>query len=300
MTAASKRAFAPRDGIVYGPSHVHPMPQALGLTPVVQFAKPPHISRAGGGMPGAPFDVPAAPPRLTRHGALFLDFDGTLVPIAPRPQDVQVPDWVVPTLERLQIRLDGALAIVSGRPLAVLDALLWPLRLAAAGVHGVERRLANHTVWVHVAIVPEAARHAAQALAARHPGVLLEFKPGALAVHYRAVPAAAADCDRALAQALAGDEGWELMHGHCVSEVKPRRVSKAAAVRAFMAEAVFAGRVPVFVGDDATDETGIAVAQAHGGYGVKVGSGPSEARHRLADPEAVGRWLRASLEAADA
>jgi trehalose 6-phosphate phosphatase len=242
----------------------------------------------------------SAPPSLARRCALFLDFDGTLVPIAPRPQDVQVPDWVVPTLGRLQTHLDGALAIVSGRPLATLDGLLRPLRLPAAGVHGVERRLTNHRVRVHAAALPEAARRTAQALAAQHPGVLVEFKPGGLAVHYRAVPEAAAACDAALAQALDGADGWELMHGHCVSEVKQRRVSKAAVVRAFIAESVFAGRVPVFVGDDSTDETGIAVVQSQGGYGVKVGSGSSEAHHRLADPEAVGRWLRVSLDEADA
>ncbi len=241
----------------------------------------------------------AAPPHLPRRCALFLDFDGTLAPIAPRPQDVKVPEWVVPTLGRLQSQLQGALAIVSGRPLATLDSLLRPLRLPAAGVHGVERRLADRRVRVHAAVLPDAARRTAQALAAQHPGVLVEFKPGGLAVHYRAVPEAAAACDAALVQALAGVDGWELMHGHCVAEVKQRRVSKAAAVRAFLAEGVFAGRVPVFVGDDSTDETGIAVARALGGLGVKVGSGPSDAQHRLADPEAVGRWLRASLDEAD-
>lgn len=238
----------------------------------------------------------AAPPGLSRRSALFLDFDGTLAPIAPRPQDVKVPDWVVPTLGRLHTQLDGALVIVSGRPLATLDTLLRPLRLPAAGVHGVERRLTDHRVRVHAATLPDTARRAAQTLAAQYPGVLVEFKPGGLAVHYRAVPDAAAACDAALAQALVGADGWELMHGHCVCEVKQRRVSKAAVVRAFLAEGSFAGRVPVFVGDDSTDETGIAAVQALGGLGVKVGGGPSDALHRLADPEAVGRWLRASLD----
>lgn len=242
------------------------------------------------------FDSAAAPPPLSRDAALFLDFDGTLAPIAPRPQDVQVPSWVVPTLEALLQRQRGALAVVSGRPLAALDSLLRPLRLPAAGVHGVERRLTNHRIRVHAADPPDAVRRAARLLAVRHPGVLVEFKPGGLAVHYRAVPELGPACDHALAEALAGAAGWELMHGQCVTEVKQRRVSKAGVVHAFLAEPVFAGRTPVFVGDDVTDESGMLAVQERGGFGVKVGSGASHAHHRLADPDAVARWLRAAVE----
>ena len=242
----------------------------------------------------------ASPPPLGRRAALFLDLDGTLAPFAPRPQDVRLPSWVVPALQRLMQQLDGALAIVSGRPLAELDQLLRPLRLPAAGVHGIERRLADGRLRVHSAEPPPAVRRVAQALADRHPGLLLEPKPGGLALHYRAAPQLAARCLAELGRALRGAEDWELLQGHCVLEVKPRRVSKGTVVAAFMAEPAFAARLPVFVGDDTSDEDGIGAAQAAGGIGVKVGGGPSCARYRLAHPDAVKRWLGSSIDALEA
>lgn len=242
----------------------------------------------------------APPPRLPRLAALFLDLDGTLVPFAARPQDVRLPAWVLPALQRLAQQLEGALAIVSGRPLSELDRLLSPLRLPAAGVHGIERRLADGRVRVHSAEPPASVCHVAEALALRYPGLLLERKPGGLALHYRAQPDLAARCLADLGRAVRRVEAWELLHGHCVAEVKPRRVSKGAVVAAFMTEPAFAARVPAFIGDDISDEDGIAAAQAAGGIGVKVGAGASCARYRLAHPDAVRRWLESSIDALDA
>ncbi len=247
--------------------------------------------------PLAAHDVNAAPPALLSRMALFLDFDGTLVPLAPRPQDVQVPDWVGPTLARLQATLGGAVAVISGRPLAELDAFLYPLQLPAAGVHGVERRAGDGRMRVRSGVPPETVLSAARALAARYPSLLLETKPGALALHYRAAPALGEVCRDTLAQALDGQAGWQMLQGHCVVEIKPLQVSKGAAVAAFMAETAFAGRTPVYVGDDVTDEDGMRAAQAWGGLGVRVGEGESLAQHRLADPAAVGEWLCASADA---
>jgi trehalose 6-phosphate phosphatase len=246
-------------------------------------------------------DATTAPPLLDRRSALFLDLDGTLVPFELRPQDVRMPSWAVPVLQRLSQQFEAALAIVSGRPLAAIDDLTRPLRLPAAGVHGVERRLADGRIRIHKAEVPPAALQAAKALAAQHPSLLVEPKPGALALHYRAEPSLGPRCDAEMARALEGHEGWELLRGHCVAEVKARWVSKAGAVEAFMVEPGFAGRIPVFVGDDVTDEDGIAAVQATAdGFGVKVGPGPSGARYRLADPAAVRRWLQASADALEA
>ncbi len=135
----------------------------------------------------------------------------------------------------------------------------------------------------------------ARALAALHPGLLLESKPSGLTLHFRLSPGLGPLCREQLAQALADGSGaaleWELLDGHSVCELKLRSVSKGHAVRAFMNEPPFAGRLPVFVGDDVTDEDGIRAAQAAGGFGIRVGPGASDARFRLADTDAVAAWL---------
>jgi trehalose 6-phosphate phosphatase len=240
--------------------------------------------------------VTRLPPHLPMSASLFLDFDGTLVQLAPRPQDVSVADWVVPTLQSLMQKLEGALAIVSGRPLSAIDAFLNPLVLAGAGCHGVERRNSRGRIELHEAQPPAGVMSCAQALAACHSGLLLEAKPSGLALHFRASPELGAMCREQLAQALAESPraalAWELLDGHCVCELKQRAVSKGGAVRDCLTEAPFAGRLPVFVGDDVTDEDGIRAVQAAGGFGIRVGSGSSEARYRLTDTDAVAEWLR--------
>lgn len=227
--------------------------------------------------------------------ALFLDFDGTLAALAPRPDAVVVGPWLVPALRQLQPWLGGALALVSGRPIAQLDAFLAPLQLPAAGVHGVERRDASGRARVQAGSPPDDVVFCAERLAARHPALSLERKPSALALHYRAAPHLAGPCATALLAAVRPHPEWVALLGKCVVEIKPRRATKAQAVQDFLAAAPFAGRRPVFVGDDATDEDGFAAVQARGGWGVKVGAGPSGARFRLADTDAVRDWLLAAL-----
>jgi trehalose 6-phosphate phosphatase len=236
---------------------------------------------------------------LPAAAALFLDFDGTLAPIAPRPQDVCVPAWVRPVLHGLLAELGGAVAIVSGRPVAQLDAFLDPLRLACAGLHGAEWRAASGVLERFHQPPPRGVVDAAAALAARHPGLILETKASGLSLHFRARPELEVACRDALAAALAaapgGSSDWEWLRGHAVLELKPRAVSKGFAVQRLLATPPFAGRRPVFVGDDLTDEDGIRVAQAAGGFGVRVGPGATQARHRLPSTGAVGDWLAAAL-----
>jgi len=237
------------------------------------------------------------PPLLHARNALFLDFDGTLVAIAPRPQDVHVAPWVVPTLRRVQTALDGALAVLTGRPLDEIDAFLTPLQPAGAGVHGAQRRSPDGRLWAFDAEPPDSVVRAAHALARHHPDLMIETKPAAIVVHYRAAPGLATICRTTMAAALQGHDDWMLLSGHAVCEIKPRNLSKATALQALMDEPPFARRVPVVVGDDRTDEDAFVAALEAGGQAIKVGPGSTVARWRLDNPADVCRWLSASAEA---
>lgn len=229
---------------------------------------------------------------LTRSSALFLDFDGTLAELAPRPDAVVVPRSLGPLLARLHAHLGGALALVTGRTQADIEAFLGPWALPAAFEHGALRRTAQgHT---ERAPVPElgAALTAAHALAAQHPGLLVEHKQTAMALHFRLAPGLQALCTAAMEAAIAHDPGLQLLRGKAVVEVKSARVSKGLAIAAFMEEVPFRGRVPLFAGDDVTDEAGFEVVQRLGGTGIKVGEGPSCAALRVPDPLALRAWLQ--------
>ncbi|KAB8038518.1 trehalose-phosphatase [Janthinobacterium aquaticum] len=226
--------------------------------------------------------------------AIFLDFDGTLVDLAATPDGVRLQPGVREALSRLAAHHDGALAIVSGRPVDQIDAMLAPLVLPVAGVHGVERR--GFDGQLHVAptpdISPVLAR--AQSLAVLHPGLLVEHKRGAVALHYRLAPELEQLCVREMTAAVQACPGVLLLHGKMVLEAKPAASDKGGAIAAFMREAPFAGRVPVFAGDDTTDEAGFATVQQAGGTGVKVGAGASVAERRLDSPDALRAVLLAT------
>lgn len=241
--------------------------------------------------------MPSPPLLPGPDAALFLDFDGTLVAIAETPEAVEVPPGLVALLIELHDLLGGALAVVSGRQIDVLDRFLTPLRLPMAGEHGVQRRDAGGEMREQAPPDLAAVLQAANALAARHTGLLVERKHAAIALHYRQAPQLEALCLDTLAIAVGSDPGLELLHGKCVVEVKPAGVNKGIAIGAFLQEAPFAGRRPLFAGDDTTDESGFAVVQAHGGLGIKVGGGSSHAQARLASPRAVLAWLQAARDA---
>jgi len=231
------------------------------------------------------------PPPLGRDAALFLDFDGTLVGLAPTPEAIEVPPALVALLTDLGDQLDGALAVVSGRQIDAIDRFLAPLRLPVAGEHGVQRRDARGSMQEQRPpdLVP--ILDIANELARVHEGLLVERKHAAIALHYRLAPQLEAVCRDAMSRAVDGRPQLELMHGKFVFEVKPAGINKGIAIDAFMREAPFVGRTPVFAGDDTTDESGFAVVQPRGGIAVKVGSGPSLALHRLESPLAVYEWL---------
>jgi trehalose 6-phosphate phosphatase len=231
-------------------------------------------------------------PRLPdRDAALFLDFDGTLADLAPQPDAVRVHPEVPRLLTQLGVALDGAIAVVSGRPVAEIDEHLRPLRLCAAGVHGVERRGADGRLQRIAVDGLQQVAARIQALVQRHPALRMEIKPGAIALHYRQAPALEELCFATMAQALADTEGMALLHGKMVVEMKPQRASKGEAVRSFLDEAPFRRRRPWFFGDDVTDESGFDLVQALGGVAVKIGPGQTLAAHHLSDPAALRQWL---------
>lgn len=238
------------------------------------------------------------PPLLAAANALLLDFDGTLVALAPRPDGVRVDPGLPDLLQRLQYRLGGAFAIVTGRLLQDVEHRLAPLKFLGAGLHGAQLRLDPS----QPAPVPrdEQVEKIARELVERLrnlPQVLVEDKGGSVAVHFRQAPAAAAECRAVVAAAIRDIPALELLEGHCVVEARRRGSSKEAAVEALCAQAPLLGRLPVVLGDDRTDEDAFRAALRHGGFGVRVGPDPTQARYRLAGVEAVHAWLRASLEA---
>jgi trehalose 6-phosphate phosphatase len=231
---------------------------------------------------------------MTRRVGLFLDVDGTLLDLAPRPDQVVVPARTVQVLTRLQTVLDGALALVSGRPIRQLDALFAPLNLPCAGVHGSERRDCMgqmHYLAPHAASRLDHARALLARFVAAEPGLVLEDKRTSLAVHFRERPELAAVVEQQLEQAKSkiGD-GFRVQESVLVRELLPTIARKGDAVEAFLAEPAFAERMPVFIGDDVTDLNAFAAVERHGGRAIAVGTCVT-APWRLPAPSAVIEWL---------
>ncbi len=231
--------------------------------------------------------------------ALFLDVDGTLLEIASIPAAVRVPKRAIRVLASLHPRLDGAIALVTGRRIADLDALFAPLRLPAAGVHGAERRdAAGHATASDRGARLAPARRVLAAWQAAHTGTVLEDKGAALALHYRAAPEWEGEARRVVIEALAAvGPDFHLQEGKKVLEIKANAAGKGSAIEAFMDEAPFRGRCPVFIGDDLTDEDGFDAVNRLGGHSIAVGlDRPTRARWRLRDEQEVLSWLESGAE----
>lgn len=235
-------------------------------------------------------------PAFAQGWALFLDVDGTLLDIAHHPDAVTVSAALHDLLLSVYTLGDGAVALISGRSLADLDRLFGPLLYPAAGQHGLERRDAAGHVSCSIGAM-ERIHEAAQALASRarrNPGIVVEHKGLSLALHYRLAPDMREWAQLTMNALLVGlGPAFQLVEGKMVFELKPGGRDKGTAIADFMSEPPFAGRLPVFVGDDATDEDGFAVVNIAGGHSIKVGDGNSLARWRLADANSVRRWLEA-------
>jgi len=235
-------------------------------------------------------------PRYDRGWALFLDVDGTLLDFAGRPEAVVVPPSLSQDLQRIYRFNDGAVALVSGRHVSDLDRLFGPVRYPAAGQHGLERRDASGNTRIlddgALGILASASGLRDQMRGLQ--GVYVEHKGLTIAVHYRLAPhlrERVAEVTRSLLAEL-GNE-FKLIDGNMVFEICPRAKDKGVAISEFMREAPFVGRLPVFVGDDTTDEDGFALINRLNGLSMKVGTGVSVARWRVADPSSVREWLAA-------
>ena len=230
--------------------------------------------------------------------AVFLDYDGTLVEIAPTPEEARADPELLLLLELLQERLDGALAIVTGRPVDDIDALLHPLRLTVAALHGlaVRRRDGSTMVAPVATALLDPVRDAFSAFADDHSGTRVEDKGLSVALHYRGAPSAGAAAEALAQRLVAAAEGvLRLQRGKMVVELLPAGTDKGRAITVLMGEPPFHARRPVFVGDDVTDEAGFSAVNEQGGMSVRVGHGPSAARFQLRNVGALRDWLRQGL-----
>lgn len=241
-------------------------------------------------------EATGALPEPAPNWALFLDIDGTILDIAPTPDAVMVPPDLPPALQEVANVLGGALALVSGRSVPWIDRVFAPLRLPTAGQHGAELRLSAGAPVRAVAAPDDLnpIRRRIDGAIKDWPGVVLEPKTFGIGVHFRMAPDRAGEV-RQLLEEIAADAGgrYELLPGKMLIELKPAGPTKGRVVAAFMATAPFAGRVPVFIGDDRTDEDGFKEVLARGGHAVQVGPGLSTVASCFASNPAVLRsWLK--------
>lgn len=225
--------------------------------------------------------------------AIFLDFDGTLAAIEEHPDAVSVPPATLKTLTELDQATGGAIAIITGRPIIGIDYFLKPLRLPIAGVHGLERRGADGT-YSNAPINQQALDAVADSLTPfvkSQPHLWLEAKRGSIALHFRQRPDLAQECADKVAQAIAAYPSLHVLPGKMVFEIKAGTSSKADAIAAFMREAPFVGRRPLFAGDDVTDEQAFPLITRLNGISIKIGAGETRATHRSADPATFAQWL---------
>lgn len=249
-------------------------------------------------------DVAAPEPPLgpdLRHCALLLDIDGTILDIAPSPAQVWVPTELRRTLTRLVDLTQGAVALVSGRSINDIDLVFSPLQLATIGVHGAEMRVrADAEIQSRIAPLSKTLKRRLATIAELGPGILVEDKGYSLALHYRLAPQTGpaildavnkicSDASRALV---------EVLPGKLVVDVKPAAINKGNAVSELMQFAPFAGRCPIFIGDDTTDLPVFDVIPKFGGRAYSVGGIAADVAGHFDRPESVRSWLARIAESA--
>jgi trehalose 6-phosphate phosphatase len=237
-------------------------------------------------------------PPVSENTALFLDIDGTLLDLARTPDRVKVPRDLLKALEQLSHALSGAFAFVSGRSLESVDKLFSPFKPAAIGAHGGEIRGLDGQV-ARSSALPDSIREVFTGLAENIPGLLLEDKKCALALHYRLAPEARPVLTSAMEKhaRLFESEKIHILHGKAVIEARPLGVDKGTAVTALARQKPFAGRTILFGGDDTTDLDVFRILPNLGGRGFSVGQHFPGAEHVFESPRAVRQWLTRTAQA---
>jgi trehalose 6-phosphate phosphatase len=205
--------------------------------------------------------------------AVFLDIDGTLLDLAPTPDSIVVPETLPGNIDRLSRKFNGALALVTGRALLYADELFKPFHFPIAGLHGAEiRDVDGRELFVAPSPEFQSLKHALMREAENMPGVLIEDKGAAVGAHYRLAPQFEQQLEQRMKDyAHAAGPDWALQIGKFVFEIRPSRASKGDALERFLSEQPFLDRLPLAIGDDLTDESMFAVANARGGHSIRVG-----------------------------
>ncbi|MEX2123781.1 MAG: trehalose-phosphatase [Woeseia sp.] len=241
---------------------------------------------------------PPSPDIANHQWAWFLDVDGTLLEIEARPDLVIADRYLLDLLDSLNRACDGAVALISGRSLDQLDAIFGQLKLAAAASHGLEQRWMDGTLVNEAKAIPAGSISRVVDFAERHPGLLVEYKPFSIGVHYRSRPELEATVLEALEKICAElDNDARLMRGKMLVEILPAAANKGSAIRSFMQTHPFEGRLPVFIGDDVTDEYGFAVVNELGGMSIRVGDAAhTVAAWQLDSVADLRAWLKSTLD----
>ena len=228
---------------------------------------------------------------LKARYALFLDFDGTLAPLQDNPDTVLLPPQGADYLCAVSEILGGALVIISGRDIRDLSKRI-PNEVWRAGGHGLDICARGEAPITQHANAPRELLERVKKIVDANQGARLEEKGTVLAVHYRQNPAIGPSLAETVEAEVAKTQGYRFQHGKMVLELKPEAANKGRALKTIMTRPPFMGKTPIMVGDDTTDEDAMSAAGELGGFGIKVGEGPSVAKHRLKDPDAVWNWLK--------
>jgi len=234
-----------------------------------------------------------APEFDLRRSSLLLDIDGTILDIAPTPESVRVPPGLIDSIRALGALTQGAVAFVSGRRIAAIDKLFAPLKLPAVGCHGAEFRARADGEIDEAASLPDTLKRHLEEVAGIAPGLRFEDKQHTFAIHFRAAPDAGPAVLRALMEQrpVLAAAGLQILSGKAVIEIKPRWFNKGTGVSRLMRQAPFSKRIPVFLGDDTTDEDVFRVLPEYDGIGYAVGREMEGAACLFPSPRDVREWL---------